>query len=78
MTSKGWCGPTRPLPRAVFVVEAMPDGIHPTCLSLGQHQHLRVLNATNVFGYAGVRITVQLAGAPRVVLSPGDRTTSSQ
>jgi hypothetical protein len=53
----------------------MPDGIHPTCLSLGPGQSLRVVNATDVSGYAGVRVTARLASTPRAVLSPGDGKT---
>lgn len=70
-TSKGWCGPDVPLPRSAVVIYVEPDGVHPTCTSLGHTQHLVVANLTNMDGYAGSRITVLLPGQPPRSVSPG-------
>ena len=70
-TAKGWCGPNEPLPRAAVVIYVEPDGVHPTCTSLGPTQHLVVANLTNMDGYAGSRITVLLPGQPQRFVSPG-------
>ena len=70
-TSRGWCGPDVPLPRAAVVIEVEPDGVHPTCTSLGPTQHLVVANLTNMEGYAGSRMTVLLPGQPQRSVPPG-------
>ena len=70
-TAKGWCGPNEPFPRAAVVIDAEPDGVHPTCTSLGPTQHLVVANLTNMDGYAGSRITVLLPGQPQRFVAPG-------
>ncbi len=70
-TSLGWCGPERPLPRTTVLIYFYPDGVHPTCVSVGPMQRLGVVNMTDFHGLAGSTVSVDLPGAPQRRLSPG-------
>lgn len=70
-TSLGWCGPEHPLLRTTVLIYFEPDGVHPTCVSVGPTQRLGIVNRTNMDGYAGSPLTVELPGAPQRLVSPG-------
>jgi len=72
-TSLGWCGPQTPLPGVTVEIDFEPDGVHPTCTSLGPNQHLLIVNKTNKDGYTGSALTVVLPGESPRLLAPGDQ-----